>query len=141
MADAPKEVLSARAATAKAALEQVCSGALLSAAPEFYSVDFVDHVNGTTFRGHEGIRCSVQRYAKVLSNLHIAVKDQIATTDRVTSRFTVTARCYGREVSFDGMTMSRFSGDTIVEDWSVTDVYGMLKQVGPWRSLLIAIRG
>lgn len=141
MGDAPKDILSARAATAKAALEQVCSGASLFAAPEFYSVDFVDHVNGTTYRGHEGIRRSVQSYAKVLSNLQIAVKDQIATIDHVTSRFTVTGRCYGREVSFDGLTVSRFSGDTIVEDWSITDVFGMLKQVGLWRGLLIAVRG
>lgn len=134
------DISSPQAVTAKTALEQVCSGARLSSAPEFYSSGFVDHVNGMEYRGHEGIRISVQKYARLLSNLRVAVHDQVVATDHVTSRFTVTGRCYGRPVSFDGITISRFSGKTIVEDWSVTDVLGMLKQIGLWRCLLIAIR-
>jgi predicted ester cyclase len=130
-----------RAATAKAALERVCSGAQLSLARECYSPDFIDHVNGRDFRGHEGIRRSVQGYAKVLSNLRIEVRDQMVDGDRVSSRFTVTGRCYGREVSFEGITISRFEGQVIAEDWSVTDVLSMLKRVGIWRCLLIVLRG
>jgi predicted ester cyclase len=131
---------SRQAAVARTALEQVCSGARLESAPTFYSADFIDHVNGTTHRGHEGIRRSVQGYAKVLSDLRVVVEGQTVATDHVTSRFTVTGRCYGRTVSFDGITMSRFRGEVIVEDWSVTDVLGMLKQLGLWRALLIALR-
>jgi hypothetical protein len=50
----------AQAHKAKVALEEVCSGAHLSAVAEFYSSHFVDHVNGAEHRGHEGIRRSVQ---------------------------------------------------------------------------------
>jgi SnoaL-like polyketide cyclase len=128
------------AVNAKAALEQVCSGIRVAGAPDYYSSQFVDHVNGTEYRGHEGIRRSVERYSKLLSNLHIEVKDQLIDTDRVTSRFRVTGRCYGRGVSFDGITISRFEGDLIVEDWTVTDILGMLKGLGVWRSLLVALR-
>lgn len=76
----------------------------------------------------------------MLSDLRIEVKDQMLDTDRVTSRFTVTGGCYGREVSFEGITISRFEGELIVEDWTVTDGWGLLKQLGVWRSLLIALR-
>jgi predicted ester cyclase len=130
----------ASAERAKVALEQVCSGARLDSAPEFYSSQFVDHVNGAEHRGHEGIRRSVQAYARVLSELRIQVKEQMTDTDRVVSRFTVSGSCYGREVSFDGITISRFEGGLIVEDWTVTDGWSLLKRLGTWRSLLIALR-
>lgn len=135
-----QEFPSHQARVAQGALEQVCSGARVSSASEFYSADFVDHVNGATHRGYEGIQRSVQSYAKILSNIRLVVQDQVIATDHVTSRFTVTGRCYGREVSFHGITISRFSGDKIIEDWSVTDVLGMLKQLGWWRCLLIVFK-
>jgi hypothetical protein len=47
---------------------------------------------------------------------------------------------YGREVSFEGITISRFEGELIVEDWTVTDGWGMLKRLGVWRSLMMALR-
>jgi predicted ester cyclase len=134
------DIARTRAATAKAALEQVCSGARVSSADDFYSTDFVDHVNGSDYHGHEGIRRSVQGYTKILSDIRIVVKDQLSDADRVTSRFTVTGRCYGRQVSFEGITISRFDGAKIIEDWSISDVLGMLKRLGVWRCLLLALR-
>ncbi|MBA3357764.1 MAG: hypothetical protein H0U18_17845 [Pyrinomonadaceae bacterium] len=38
------------------------------------------------------------------------------------------------------MTISRFKDGLIVEDWSVTDTLGMLRQLGAWRSALIGLR-
>jgi predicted ester cyclase len=131
---------SASAERAKVALEQVCSGARLDSAPEFYSSRFVDHVNGAEHRGHEGIRRSVQAYTRVLSELRIHVKEQITDTDRVVSRFTVSGSCYGRAVSFEGITISRFEEGLIVEDWTVTDGWSLLRHLGVWRFLLIALR-
>ena len=122
------------------ALEEVCSGTRLASAPEFYSSHFVDHVNGAEHREHEGIRRSVQAYTRVLSDLRIEVKEQMIDADRVISRFIVTGRSYDREISFEGITISRFEGELIVEDWTVTDGWGMLKRLGVWRSLLIASR-
>ena len=39
-----------------------------------------------------------------------------------------------------GITISRFEGELIVEDWTVTDGWGLLKQLGVWALLLIALR-
>ncbi|HEU0032137.1 MAG TPA: ester cyclase [Kofleriaceae bacterium] len=125
---------------ARAALECVCSGAETERAPQFYSPDFVDHVNDFELRGLEGVRRSVELYTSVLDDLQISVEDQVVDGDRVTSRFVVTGTNRGRRVRFHGITISRFEGGRIVEDWSVTDTLGMLRQLGGWRSVLVAIR-
>jgi predicted ester cyclase len=125
---------------AKAALERVCSGAHLEAAPRYYSAAFVDHVNDLEFRGLAGARQSVEMYASVLSDLDIKVQEQVVQGDRVTSRFLVTGKSRGRSVRFGGITISRFEDGLIVEDWSVTDTLGLLRQLGPWRSILLGVR-
>lgn len=79
-------------------------------------------------------------YTSVLSEMEIAVQDQMVDGDRVTSRFLVTAKSRGRSVRFGGITISRFENGLIVEDWSVTDTLGLLRQLGPWRSILLAFR-
>jgi hypothetical protein len=47
---------------------------------------------------------------------------------------------YGRRVRFNGITISRFENGLIVEDWSVTDTLGMLRQLGLARSLLVGVK-
>jgi hypothetical protein len=128
------------AARAKMALEHVCSGLGLEPAARYYSPTFVDYVNDMQFRGLAGAEQSVNLYKKVLSNLRITVKEQTVQGDRVTSRFMVTGTSYGRSVCFNGITMSRFEKDLIVEDWSLTDTLGMLRQLGWWRTLILGLR-
>jgi predicted ester cyclase len=126
--------------SARSALECVCSGAEREQAAKYYSPDFVDHVNDFELRGLEGVRRSVELYTSALSDLEIQVQEQIVDGDRVTSRFVVSGTNRGRRVRFNGITISRFENGRIVEDWSVTDTLGMLRQLGAWRSVLVAIR-
>lgn len=128
------------AALARAALERVCSGKALDPADRYYSPAFVDHVNDLEFRGLEGTRQSVALYTSVLTDLDVKVEEQVVEGDRVTSRFTVTGRSGPRRVRFGGITISRFERGRIVEDWSVTDTLGLLRQLGPWRSVLLVLR-
>lgn len=125
------------AGRAKAALERVCSGADPLSAHCYYSPRFVDYVNDLHFFGLAGARESVSLYTKVLSDLRVTVEEQVVEGCRVTSRFVVEGRVHGRVVRFNGITISRFEDSLIVEDWSVTDTLGMLKQLGPWRSVLV----
>ena len=125
------------AGRARAALEHVCSGAEPASAPNYYSPRFVDYVNDLCFFGLAGARQSVELYTKVLSDLRVTVEEQVVEGDRVTSRFIVEGRVHGRAVRFNGITISRFEDGLIVEDWSVTDTLGMLKQLGVWRSVLV----
>jgi ketosteroid isomerase-like protein len=125
---------------ARGALERVCSGKDLDSSSRYYTPEFVDYVNGVKFKGLEGVRRSVELYTKILSEIDIAVKEQLIDGDRVTSRYVVTGKSYGKRVRFNGITISRFKDGLIVEDRSVTDTLGMLSQPGVWRSLLIVVR-
>jgi hypothetical protein len=127
------------ASCAKAALERVCSGAGLDPASRYYSPSFVDHVNDMEFHGLAGAEQSVRLYTKLLDDLAIDVCEQWVDGDRVVSRFVVRGANRGRRVRFNGITISRFADGRIVEDWSVTDTLGMLRQLGLWRSALIAV--
>jgi len=128
------------AANAKVALESVCSGKALDLLSRYYNLEFVDHVNDMKFKGLEGVRLSVNSYTKVLSDLDVVVEEQLTDGDRVTSRFVVSGKSFSRTVRFNGITISRFKDGLIVEDWSVTDTLGMLRQLGTWRSILVGLR-
>lgn len=127
------------ASRAKDALERVCSGAELDPASRYYAPAFVDHVNDLEFHGLAGTQQSIDLYKSALSDITIAVQEQTVEGDRVTSLFVVTGKSYGRTVRFNGITISRFEDGLIVEDWSVTDTLGMLRQLGLWRSLLLGV--
>ena len=128
------------AANAKGALERVCSGKGLDSPSRYYGQEFVDHVNDIKFHGLDGARRSVELYTKVLSDLDVVVEEQLTDGDRVTSRFVVSGKSFGKRVRFNGITISRFKEGLIVEDWSVTDTLGMLRQLGAWRSALVGLR-
>ncbi|MBA2527047.1 MAG: ester cyclase [Pyrinomonadaceae bacterium] len=80
---------------------------------------------------------------RVLVRVHSSAKiareisEKLPDGDRVTSRFVVSGNALGKEVRFNGITISRFSDGMIVEDWSVTDAMSMLRQIGVWRALLL----
>lgn len=128
------------AENAKRALERVCSGAGLDPPSRYYSPSFIDHVNDLEFRGLAGAEESVGLYRKLLTDLTITVEEQVVAGDRVTSRFVVNGTGLGRRVRFNGITISRFQDGFIVEDWSVTDTLGMLRQLGLLRSLVVGAR-
>jgi predicted ester cyclase len=139
-ATGPELDASIRAKRAKDALELVCAGASLEQTTRYYSAGFVDHVNDLEFCGLAGVERSVNLYRKLLTDLTITVEEQLAQGDRVTSRFVISGSSYGRCVRFNGITISRFDNGLIVEDWSVTDTLGMLRQLGLLRSLLVGAR-
>ena len=128
------------AESARRALERVCSGAGLDPASRYYSPSFVDHVNDLEFRGLAGAERSVSLYRALLDDLEIQVQDQVIDGNRVASRFVVTGTCLGRRVRFNGITLSRFENGLIVEDWSVTDTLGMLRQLGLPRAVVVAVK-
>jgi predicted ester cyclase len=130
----------ALAQNARRALEDVCSGAGKVPASTYYDRQFVDHVNDLVFHGLDGAAQSVAMYRAIFSELRIDVEEQVQQGDRVVSRFVVTGVSAGRRVRFHGITISRFENGMIVEDWSVTDTLGMLRQLGLVRSLLAGAR-
>ena len=135
--------MSARGRTelARHALEQVCSGSDASAAVGVYSPDFHDHVNAREYHGHEGIRQSLGLYQLVFSdgNLRIRVEDQVCEGERVASRWFAEGHNRGRPIRIWGIVISRIENGEIVEDWAASDNLHLIRQLGPWRILLLGL--
>jgi predicted ester cyclase len=128
-------------ALARHALEQVCSGRDASAAVGVYSPDFHDHVNARECRGHDGIRQSLGLYQLVFSDgdLRIRVEDQVTEGERVASRWVAEGHNRGRTIRIWGIVISRFEDGEIVEDWAASDNLDLIRQLGPWRLLLLGL--
>ncbi|MGH2989245.1 MAG: ester cyclase [Microbacterium sp.] len=117
-------------ATARRALERVCTGGEPDDASRCYREDFVDHVNGLEFSGLEGVEESVSLYRQMFPRLEIAVEDQIAEGDRVATRWTMRgATAEGHEVELPGITISRFEDGRIEEDWTHFDSAELTRQL------------
>jgi hypothetical protein len=43
-------------------------------------------------------------------------------------------------VRLTGITISRFEGGRIIEDWGATDTVALIRQLRMWRSLLLLVR-
>ena len=124
---------------AREALERVCARGDFDAARDYYSPDFIDHVNETEYRGQDGIRHSVGLYHLVFTNLRIRVEDQIVEGDRVVSRWTAEGTNRGKHVRLPGITISQIADGKIVEDWTSSDNLGLLRQLGLRRTLLLGV--
>jgi len=124
---------------AREALERVCARGDFEAAREYYSSDFIDHVNEMEYRGQDGIRQSVGLYHLVFTDLRIRVEDQIVEGDRVVSRWTAEGTNRGKGLRLPGITISHIADGKIVEDWTSSDNLGLLRQLGPWRTLLLGV--
>jgi predicted ester cyclase len=130
-----------RADLARRALEEVCSGSDPAAAVGVYSPDFRDHVNAREYHGHEGIRQSLGLYQPVFSDgdLRIHVEEQVTEGDRVASRWLAKGHNRGRPIRIWGIVISRVKDGVIVEDWAGSDSLNLIRQLGPWRLLLLAL--
>jgi predicted ester cyclase len=127
------------AAQARQAIEIVCSGDV-SRMEEFYSPDFVDHVNDMTFHGYEGGRESLAFYKTLFPDYRMGVEEQVTQGNRVASRWFLDGTYHGRAVVLRGITISRLDEDgRTVEDRGHSDSIALLGQIGVIRTLILGL--
>jgi hypothetical protein len=127
------------AARAQQAIEIVCSGDL-SRMEEFYSPDFVDHVNDMTFHGYEGGRESLAFYKTLFTRYSMGVEEQVTEGKRVATRWVLNGTYHGRAVVLRGITISRLDEDgRTVEDRGHSDSIALLGQIGVIRTLILGL--
>jgi steroid delta-isomerase-like uncharacterized protein len=89
--------------------------------------------------GAEGLRELLDGYRKAFGGLQLTIDHQFTDGDYVATRWLVRGRhegelmgvpASGKEVAFDGMTISRCSDGKIVEEWEICDTLGLLQQIG-----------
>ena len=99
--------------------------------------DYVLHPQ--EIRGADGLKEMVQQYRDALGGLHVTVEQQFTDGDYVATRYTITGTHTGdlmgtppsgKEVAFTGITISRCDKGRIAEEWEITDVAGLLGQIG-----------
>lgn len=99
--------------------------------------DYVLHPE--EIQGADGLKETVQRYREALDGLRVTIDQQFTDGDYVATRYTISGTHNGdlmgtpptgKGVSFTGITISRCEGGRIAEEWEVTDVIGLLGQVG-----------
>jgi len=107
---------------------------------EFFSPDFVDHVNDMTFHGYEGGHESIAFYLAIFKNLRMGVEEQVTEGNRVASGWILNGTYHGRPVVLRGITISRFGEDgRTLEDHGHTDTIALLRQLGPIRTLVLGL--
>jgi len=124
---------------AREAIEIVCSGDL-TRMEDYYSADFVDHVNDMVHRGHEGIHRSFDLYRGIFDEFRFEVEEQVSEGNRVASRWILRGACRGRRVELRGITISRVDAEgRVAEDWGFADTFSLLRQLGVLRTLLLGL--
>jgi steroid delta-isomerase-like uncharacterized protein len=105
-------------------------------APEFVGHNPPGRVQNV---GPAGFREFVETYRSAFPDARVTVDSQLADGDRVVTRWTAQGTHRGelmgidptgREVTVNGITISRISAGKVVESWSNWDALGMLVQLG-----------
>ena len=73
------------------------------------------------------------------SDRTIRVGDQVTEGDSVASRWVTEGHKRGRPIRIWGIVISRIENGEIAEDWAVSDNLGVIRQLGPWRLLMLGI--
>ena len=119
------------------ALFENASQGNFDAVDEIVTEDYVLHPDEV--QGPDGLKEMVQGYRDALSGLRVTIDQQFTDGDYVASRYTITGThdgdlmgtpATGKDVAFTGITISRCEGGRIVEEWEITDMVGLLGQIG-----------
>lgn len=90
-------------------------------------------------RGIDSFKANFQQYIDGFEGARINVIEQIGEGDLVASRWTANGTHTGevagipptgKDTTVTGITISKFDGDRVVEEWTNWDTFGMLVQLG-----------
>jgi len=108
---------------------------------EFIAPDYVGHdpSEQEPTRGADGVKEFIERYRSAFDGVRLTVDDQFAEGEKVATRWTgrgthtgeiAGIAATGKDVTVTGLTISRFAGGKVVEEWTTWDTLGMLVQLG-----------
>jgi steroid delta-isomerase-like uncharacterized protein len=128
-------------AVARRVAEEIFNGGSLDLADELYAPDYVLHDPSLPedLHGPEGFKQYAAMNLGAFPDARVTVEDQIAEGDMIVTRWTASGTHTGelmgipptgRRSEISGITINRFSGGRIVEDWYQSDDLGMMQQLG-----------
>ena len=121
--------------------QEIFNGGNLDLADELYAPDYVLHDPSLPedLHGPEGLKQYAAMTLGAFPDARVTVEDQVAEGDKVVSRWTATGTHTGelmgiaptgRSIEISGITINRFSGGKIAEDWYQSEDLGMMQQLG-----------
>jgi steroid delta-isomerase-like uncharacterized protein len=111
----------------------------LDACDNLFAAHCMFHDPTFPINGLEGFKEFVRELRAAQPDFHMDVHDVVAGEDMTATRWTCAATDTGafrgipktdKTYVMSGMGMSKWEGDRIVEDWTVYDMLGVLKQLG-----------
>lgn len=121
-------------------LEEAWSKGNLAVIDEVYADSYVLHDPvAPGVRGAEGVKGFVTTYRTSFPDLRSTIEDQVVEGDKVVWRWTARGTHKGemmgmpptgKPVTITGITISRFAGGKVVEEWNHWDTLGMMQQLG-----------
>jgi steroid delta-isomerase-like uncharacterized protein len=132
------EVETQNKAVARSFFEDVLDTGKLENYPKSHAPDFVAHAEGHLASLEEDISAAREQ-RKALPDMRVKVNHIVAEGDLVSVYWTASGTntapgwgvpATGKSVSVSGMTLFRFVGGLIQEEWSVFDQYSIMKQLG-----------
>ena len=107
---------------------------------EFYAPNFIWHEPDRDIQGSEEARQFVSTFFAAFPDINVTIEDELAEGDRVVTRWTIRGTHQGeteefgppteRQMELEGITIHRFEGDKIVEEWERYDNLSALQQLG-----------
>jgi steroid delta-isomerase-like uncharacterized protein len=119
--------------------EEVVSKGNLDLIDEIFAPDFVAHEAAQDIREPEGVRQFIILLRAAFPDLHVTVEDVLAEGDKVVQRWSghgshqgelMGLPPSGKRISVAGITISRFEGGKVAEEWELYDMMGMMQQLG-----------
>lgn len=103
-----------------------------------YAENHVNHFVG--INGAQAWKQFMIPWRVALPDLHYTVHFQMAEGDKVLNCWTAHAThtgdflgipATGTTVAFNGISIGRFEGGKVVEEWTVLDMFGLMQQLAP----------
>jgi steroid delta-isomerase-like uncharacterized protein len=119
--------------------EEVVSKGNMDLIDQIFAPDFVAHEADQDIRGPEGVRQFILMLRKAFPDLHVTVEDMIAEGNKVVQRWSghgshqgelMGLPPSGKRISVSGITISRYEGGKVAEEWELYDMMGMMQQLG-----------
>lgn len=105
---------------------------------ELYAADFVSH-GDKDIRGIKNIKQSTSEEFSAFPDLHMTIDDMIVEGNKLAARITMTGTHKGeymgapptnKKITIRAITIERFAGGKIVEEWGMYDTLSLMQQLG-----------
>jgi steroid delta-isomerase-like uncharacterized protein len=127
-------------ALARSSWEEIVNKQNPQAIEEVYAPNFVWHEPDQDIQGYEQARQFVSAFFKGFPDINISVEDVIAEGDKAVTRYTIRGTHQGeteefgppteKQMELKGITIHRFEGGKIVEEWEAYDNLSVIQQLG-----------